>query len=160
MDVAGVVVTADTLHTQREHARHLVADYVLTVKEGPRGGRVGPGREHGRLRRRAGEAAQSEDAVTDAHPLHALTHPVNDGLTPGNRGQVDGEHLAPGTGTQLPVDGIDAGRCDTDTDLARARARDGAPAPARPRGSPHRRTSRTRRRPRRHAIRVYGDSLR
>jgi len=37
MDMAGVVVTADALHTQRAHARHLVeelgADYVLTVKE-------------------------------------------------------------------------------------------------------------------------------
>jgi predicted transposase YbfD/YdcC len=35
--VAGVVVTADALHTQRAHARHLVedlgADYLLTVKE-------------------------------------------------------------------------------------------------------------------------------
>jgi predicted transposase YbfD/YdcC len=37
VDLAGVVVTADTMHTQRTHARHLVedlgADYVLTVKE-------------------------------------------------------------------------------------------------------------------------------
>lgn len=37
VDVAGVVVTADALHTQRAHARHLVedlgADYVLTVTE-------------------------------------------------------------------------------------------------------------------------------
>ena len=37
VDLAGVVVTADALHTQRAHARHLVeelgADYVLTVKE-------------------------------------------------------------------------------------------------------------------------------
>ncbi|RJQ89696.1 ISAs1 family transposase [Amycolatopsis panacis] len=37
LDMAGVVVTADALHTQREHARRLVAelgaDYVLTVKE-------------------------------------------------------------------------------------------------------------------------------
>lgn len=36
-DMAGVVVTADALHTQRAHARHLVeelgADYVLTVKK-------------------------------------------------------------------------------------------------------------------------------
>jgi len=35
--MTGVVVTADALHTQRAHARHLVeergADYVLTVKE-------------------------------------------------------------------------------------------------------------------------------
>jgi hypothetical protein len=35
--MSGVVVTADALHTQRAHARHLVeergADYVLTVKE-------------------------------------------------------------------------------------------------------------------------------
>lgn len=37
VDMTGVVVTADALHTQRSHARHLVADlgadYVLTVKE-------------------------------------------------------------------------------------------------------------------------------
>lgn len=37
VDMTGVVVTADALHTQREHARYLVeelgADYVLTVKE-------------------------------------------------------------------------------------------------------------------------------
>ena len=37
LDMAGVVVTADALHTQRAHARHLVenlgADYVFTVKE-------------------------------------------------------------------------------------------------------------------------------
>jgi predicted transposase YbfD/YdcC len=37
VDMTGVVVTADALHTQRAHARHLVeergADYVLTVKE-------------------------------------------------------------------------------------------------------------------------------
>jgi predicted transposase YbfD/YdcC len=37
LDMAGVVVTADALHTQRAHARHLVeelgADHVLTVKE-------------------------------------------------------------------------------------------------------------------------------
>jgi predicted transposase YbfD/YdcC len=37
LDMAGVVVTADALHTQRAHARYLVeqlgADYVLTVKE-------------------------------------------------------------------------------------------------------------------------------
>jgi hypothetical protein len=37
VDMMGVVVTADVLHTQREHARYLVeesgADYVLTVKE-------------------------------------------------------------------------------------------------------------------------------
>lgn len=37
IDMTGVVVTADALHTQRAHARHLVeelgADYVLTVKE-------------------------------------------------------------------------------------------------------------------------------
>src|SRR5665811_2357392 len=36
LDLTGVVVTADALHTQRETARHLVADrgadYVLTVK--------------------------------------------------------------------------------------------------------------------------------
>lgn len=36
-DMSGVVVTADALHTQRAHARHLVeklgADYVFTVKE-------------------------------------------------------------------------------------------------------------------------------
>jgi predicted transposase YbfD/YdcC len=36
LDLAGVVITADALHTQRETARHLVADrqahYVLTVK--------------------------------------------------------------------------------------------------------------------------------
>ncbi|MEU5852720.1 ISAs1 family transposase [Saccharopolyspora shandongensis] len=37
LDMTGVVVTADALHTQRAHARYLVeelhADYVLTVKE-------------------------------------------------------------------------------------------------------------------------------
>lgn len=37
LDLAGKVVTADALHTQREHARYLVedkeADYVLTVKQ-------------------------------------------------------------------------------------------------------------------------------
>jgi predicted transposase YbfD/YdcC len=37
VNLAGVVVTADALHTQRQHARHLAeqcgADYVLTVKE-------------------------------------------------------------------------------------------------------------------------------
>jgi predicted transposase YbfD/YdcC len=37
VDMTGVVLTADALHTQREHARYLVeelgADYVLTVKE-------------------------------------------------------------------------------------------------------------------------------
>ncbi|HEX5401287.1 MAG TPA: ISAs1 family transposase [Pseudonocardiaceae bacterium] len=37
LDMTGVVVTADALHTQRAHARHLVedlgADYVLTVKD-------------------------------------------------------------------------------------------------------------------------------
>lgn len=35
MDLAGVVITANALHTQRGHARHLIergADYVLTVK--------------------------------------------------------------------------------------------------------------------------------
>jgi predicted transposase YbfD/YdcC len=36
VDMAGLVVTADALHTQRSHARRLVeqlgADYVLTVK--------------------------------------------------------------------------------------------------------------------------------
>ena len=37
VDITGVVVTADALHTQRDHARYLVeergADYVLTVKQ-------------------------------------------------------------------------------------------------------------------------------
>ena len=37
LDIAGAVVTADAMHTQKETARHLVedrkADYVLTVKD-------------------------------------------------------------------------------------------------------------------------------
>ncbi|AJC53146.1 hypothetical protein GZL_00540 [Streptomyces sp. 769] len=82
---------------------------------------MGPGREHGQLRRRAGDAAQPEDTVADARPLHPLTDLVDhtDGITPGNRGQIHGQHLLHRPGTHLPVKGIDTGRRDADADLAR-----------------------------------------
>ncbi|RII09645.1 hypothetical protein DSC45_29510 [Streptomyces sp. YIM 130001] len=86
----------------------------------PCGGRGGPGRKDGQLGCRAGDAAQSEDAVPDAHPTHVVTDLVDhaDGIASGDRGQFHGKHLTRRAAAYLPIDGIDAGRGDADADLA------------------------------------------
>ncbi|GAA3124236.1 hypothetical protein GCM10020254_84320 [Streptomyces goshikiensis] len=52
-------------------------------------------------------------------PLHPVADLVDHtgAVAPGDGGQLQGNQLLQGAGSQLPVDGIDAGRRDADTDL-------------------------------------------
>jgi hypothetical protein len=87
-----------------------------------------PSGEHGQFRGRAGDAAQSEDTVPDAHALNVVAELVDHahGIATADRGQVHGQYLVDGAAAHFPVDGIDAGCCDTDPDLTGAGLRLGS----------------------------------
>lgn len=115
LDLSGVVVTADALHTQRETARHLVADrdahYVLTVKgnqpsllaacqqmlSGPRGDfapeHVAFDRGHGRTEQRTTRVAPvtAESAISFPHTAQVFRVRRDTG---GLDGQRTGKEIA------------------------------------------------------------------
>lgn len=89
VELAGVVVTADALHTQRAHAHHLIArgaDYVLTVKHNqptlhaqldalpwqgaPR--HAGTDRGHGRIERRTIQVLPAPEGIAFPHAAQAF----------------------------------------------------------------------------------------